>query len=602
MSQPAPYTPTRLIPEDPGSDGVTQRQEPPKEVQRIECSGGHFSVLRDLGVGGMGVVSLAWQSELCRYVALKRALHDTAALQSVLLREAQIMAQLDHPNIVPMHAMFQHDRLGYVMVMKYVNGNSWKQSLYEHQKGASRGASRAEWVLQNVEILIQVCNAIRFAHNRGIIHRDLKPENVMLGGFGEVFVMDWGLAAELSARPTTEEVIGTLAYLPPEMASIGAAQGVATDVYMLGGCLMEALLLRTPHIIEESQDLEENTTKIRKNALPEFPLGIPTMLVEICQRACAQRPEDRYESAARFQEELQLFVRTFNAQIRLDSARSDLARVVSLPAAAQRDQLQRTAAQIQQAQDLAGDMNFILKESWEVEEIRLERLLNLGDIDHVRQQFDSIHARGGRMPRLAERLEAAERARRRNSPTVDDHLRRTARSRAMGIGFFTFCIALVSIQFQPWTVRTPTYTALIESHALLMVVMVVISLYQRRIWLQNPIGQKTSVIAWVCMLGLLCNRVWGWRVGTPEDSTLGVDMLITAFGTSANILLSLRFWSTPIPFFVGWLAMLAWPQHTFLLFMASLVVGTAWIAAVYLYYDPPNHPRARDGDTSDQGA
>jgi serine/threonine-protein kinase len=152
----------------------------------------------------------------------------------------------------------------------------------------------------NLEILLQVINAVRFAHSRGILHRDLKPDNVMIGEFGEVYLVDWGIAAALSSDPsgripsTTEvagRVAGTPAYLAPE--ALGPAPPtVRTDVYGLGAILYEIICGRPPH---PGGTVLEVLTNVASR-VPELP-ATPVELVAICRRAIAVDPEDRQSSA-----------------------------------------------------------------------------------------------------------------------------------------------------------------------------------------------------------------------------------------------------------------------------------------------------------------
>ncbi len=584
---PSPYTPTQPNPDQQILERGTSNAP-------IRLSDGvlnqHFTLLRDLGVGGMGVVSLAWQEELRRYVAIKRALHDTAALQSVLYREAQIMAQLDHPNIVPMHMLFQHEQLGHCMVMKFVSGVSWKELIIDPHQHTPPILNPADRLLRHIDILIQVCNPLRFAHSKGILHRDMKPENIMVGQFGEIYIMDWGLAAELSSRPITEEIIGTLAYLPPEMATPGAPHSQATDIYMLGGCLLELLLLRTPHAIENTADVLMSAEQIRKNILPDFPMNIPPQLAEICRRACHTDAAKRYQTAEEFQQDLIRFVRGYNAQMRLETVRTDLERLSTLPPSEhQRAEVERAGFRIQQAQDMAGEHTFILRESWALEELRLIRLLELGDTNYVQQQLKKIRDQGGDLPLLE--LKLKENLRQQTAPVpLQESLRRTARGRAFGIGFFSFCLIIITAQIRyRWIYENIPfdYPMMVGSHIGMTFIMGIVSWIQRRVWLDNPVGRINTIVAGSCMLLVLMNRLWGWRIGAPPEAVLGTDLLLIGYGICANLTVSLRFWSMPLPFLLGWLGMMLLPAYTVDLFFLTLTIGTTWTGIVFLRDDPP---------------
>ncbi|MCZ7681391.1 MAG: protein kinase [Sandaracinaceae bacterium] len=151
-----------------------------------------------LGEGGMGIVRLATQRSLGRDVAVKTVKGSQAAERATgaLLREACVMGLLEHPNVVPVYDLVVGDAGEPAIVMRKIEGSSWASVM--HDPAALRARFDAEDALEwNLRVLAQVCNVVDFAHSRGILHRDLKPENVMLGEFGEVYVVDWGLAVAL---------------------------------------------------------------------------------------------------------------------------------------------------------------------------------------------------------------------------------------------------------------------------------------------------------------------------------------------------------------------------------------------------------------------
>ncbi len=208
---------------------------------------GGYALGKLLGQGGMGLVVSARDIRIGREVAVKRLAMASPQPSDVerFVREAKIQAQLEHPSIVPVHELgFDDAGLPY-FTMKRLTGATMMDRL------ADGGVSTQRLL----RAIVDVCNAIGLAHARGVVHRDLKPANVMLGEFGEVYVIDWGVArivddvAEPQARPTpapdaglTEAgaLIGTAGYMAPEQ-SRGEPVGPAADVYAIGAILFEIL-------------------------------------------------------------------------------------------------------------------------------------------------------------------------------------------------------------------------------------------------------------------------------------------------------------------------------------------------------------------------
>ena len=232
-------------------------------------------VQTEIGRGGMGVVYLAHQRGLDRDVALKRCRRDEADAVQVLVQEARIMGSLEHPGIIPVHALVA-DEQGPAVVMKRVAGVSWSE--------AFRNIS----LERNLEIFIQLCNAVAYAHSRGIVHRDIKPANVLLGEYGEVYLSDWGLARP-TATERTGRISGSPAYMAPEMFSGEADE--RTDVYLLGATLHQILTGQPRH----RGSLAEVLQSVARPEPFEYPDSVPADLAAICNRACAMDPMERFE-------------------------------------------------------------------------------------------------------------------------------------------------------------------------------------------------------------------------------------------------------------------------------------------------------------------
>ncbi len=248
-------------------------------------AGGELDLLLGplLGTGGMAVVHEADQLALGRVVAVKRAKRAGDIAQSkALLREAWTAAQLDHPNIVPVHLVGETAEGEVVVVMRRLRGESWADLLRREPPESAAGLHH------HVEILVSVCNAVHYAHSRGVLHRDIKPSNVRLGPFGEVYLVDWGIAERLDAgrSPTS----GTIAYMAPETRS-GAPLDPRTEVYLVGATLCELLCGRPPHADGDA-------------GLPEFDSDLYPALEAVFRRACATRPEERFGSVRELRDAL----------------------------------------------------------------------------------------------------------------------------------------------------------------------------------------------------------------------------------------------------------------------------------------------------------
>ena len=252
----------------------------------------------ELGRGGMGIVRAATQRSLGREVAVKTSLDRAAPrAREALLREAWISGLLEHPNVIPVYALYRNDEAP-LMVMRRVEGREWSLE------------DRGNDPEHHLRTLVQVCHAVHFAHSRGIVHLDLKPSNVMLGSHGEIYLLDWGIAActhddlppFLPRARDVDHVRGTPAYMAPELATADAEGiGVRTDVYLLGAVLHEILTGAPPH---SAPTIVESLHAAYLSEPRDYPGAHPELGV-IARRAMSARPEDRFESAAAFREALE---------------------------------------------------------------------------------------------------------------------------------------------------------------------------------------------------------------------------------------------------------------------------------------------------------
>ncbi len=291
------------VPADPGFDVP-------------EASLEAYSLGEVIGRGGMGEVVKAHDRRIGRDVALKRLNADQPTTTEVnrFLREARIQARLDHPAIVPVHELGK-DALGRpYFTMKRLTGRTLRELLPSEQPASQR----------LLRAFAEVCLAVEFAHMRGVVHRDLKPSNIMLGDFGEVYVLDWGLARvfddavtevvttdldSLDGSGEPSQLLGTPGYIAPEQLHSTGEIGRPVDVYALGSLLFE-ILTKQPVHPRQSQAAIASTLDTRTvvSAAGRYPdLAIPPELDLLCASALAMTASAR-PSAREIAERIQAYL------------------------------------------------------------------------------------------------------------------------------------------------------------------------------------------------------------------------------------------------------------------------------------------------------
>ena len=337
----------------------TDESEPvsPDEVLRRLSDygqlGRRYQTQEEIARGGMGAILKVWDRSLSRHLAMKVILprgdapttSQTRQTDSIslsrFLEEGQVTAQLDHPGIVPVHELGLDGEGRVYFTMKLVKGEDLRSILDKLKDG------REGWTQTRVlGVLLKVCEAMAYAHAKGVIHRDLKPGNVMVGRFGEVYVMDWGLARVqdredrkdlriLHASPTTAlrserkdladaapdsplmtmdgDVVGTPAYMPPEQA-LGHLDemGAHSDVYAVG-CILYHLLAGHMPYVKPGMRLSNHAVWYRvqegpPESLRELAREAPSELVAICEKAMTRDWRKRYRDMGELAEDLRAFL------------------------------------------------------------------------------------------------------------------------------------------------------------------------------------------------------------------------------------------------------------------------------------------------------
>jgi serine/threonine-protein kinase len=289
--------------------------DPTGDLPRPSGRGRRYQVVAQLGEGGMGEVYLAFDEDLRRHLAMKTLRPESDRTQIWrFLKEAQVLGQLGHPNIVTVYEMGLTESRKPYYTMPVVHGETLHTILTSLEL-EELAYLRVFSLTRLVQIFLQVALAVEYAHVKGVVHRDIKPANIMVGEHGEVMLLDWGVAKLLGETEVSTEAkaditqtgfaVGTPTYMAPEQVE-GEAVDARTDVYALGLLLYEILTLSPPFtgkMVEVMMaHLQKEPTPPRERA-PERE--IPLELERACLKALTKAPDDRHQSARELHDEVQ---------------------------------------------------------------------------------------------------------------------------------------------------------------------------------------------------------------------------------------------------------------------------------------------------------
>jgi len=538
-----------------------------------EGAGDDFVIRGELGRGGMASVVLAEQRSLRREVALKRLLDARPDAEDLLLHEAVITGQLEHPNIVPVHAIVT-DSGGPAVVLKRISGVSWETLLILGAEGLER----------HLEIFGQVCNAIAFAHSRGVMHLDIKPSNVMIGDFGEVYVMDWGLARRLG-DPDEETVIGTPCYLAPELAQ--GHFSPASDVFLLGATLYELVTGRPPYAAADA--LTAIGLAVACEPL-RFDDSVPEELANVCRRACAALPEQRYPNVTALREAVAEYRAHRTARLLLERA----ARSADAMRARIADGLRepRRYAEIQSRFSEARLAYEQARESWPQSteaQVGLRSLLAdmiehelfIGHDDTALSLLDAMEAPpvelAERVRSAAGRITDARTLLAQLERETDPNVGARGRGRAFG-AFFVAVVLMVGVLALSRAAR-PQFVPSAQRLASVGTAVLGLMLSAVALWsFRNKFNQVNRRIAILCVGTLAASALHRWSavaLETPAEQVLIADAFILSIGgVGLSFLHPAGVWLTALTLTVAGLGTL-WPAWIDDLFMAVTVTAPA---------------------------
>lgn len=494
-----------------------------------------------LGSGGMAVVRLGVQESLGREVAIKTLRPDRAASPTRLrlLREAWVTGRLEHPNVVPIHDVHLDEAGTPQIILKRIIGEPWSALLADPSRLPASG--RADPLAWHVATLIAVCNATEYAHSQRILHRDIKPENVMIGQFGEVTVLDWGIAVSMVRDPSgqlphltpDEPMAGTPSYMAPEMLG-GQPLSERTDVYLLGATLHEVLTGHPPH---RGSSLEAVLDAVR-NTPPPRPEGAPDLLADLSQRAMAADPAQRPATVGDFRAALHRFLSLRAVDHMVKDAAAQLAAIpedaddIAESLAACRFGFQHALQVWPDHPTARAGLDACLARS-----VRLA--LSADDLSLAEHHFAAISAPGAG---LREALDAARQAHAEREAEVEALRAASDRSRgilgrtaiAAGIGGLAALIPVGLVE----VLGPPGYPLFAGSSlGLLAVIMLAILRWRESLWT----GLNRRFVAGLASIPLaqLVVDLGAWLRGWPPDQAHAL-LLITGLVVSLNVGLTME--------------------------------------------------------------
>jgi eukaryotic-like serine/threonine-protein kinase len=546
----------------------------------------HLAVTGVLGQGGMGIVYSARQELLDRVVAIKKLRPGAGpAAGAILLREARHMGRLEHPNIVPVHNLGADTDGQPLLVMKRVDGVDWSSIIGSEGSDAwRRRANLSETLIgRNVEVLIEVCKAVVYAHSLGVAHLDIKPDNVRIGSHGEVYLMDWGISAHIPVRAPRPQIGGTPAYMAPEMVDRKRSITAQTDVFLLGACLFEVL---SGQVLHQGDRVEDVLGRAHEAAPPIFAKGTPSALANICTQAVSREPRGRHPSVADFQDALMGWLRNRGAESLAQSAleqlhdlRGHILQQEAAPAARAFSACHFGFSQALQAMPghpMARDG--LIRALTLMTEFEVTR----DNLDHAGIMVDELAALDVDSRALRQTIRARTQyllGQRQIAEGLNLTVGRRQRIAFLATLVVSSTILLATTLIGGISVQTNEDLVRISAGTTLAIAAGVF--FHRHNLLQTTAGRMVVASLSFALLGTLLNRLVALYAGTPIPVVLSLDLLVLAMGAPVVIWLTgFRGTSVLMVVLSGIPACLHFPNQAPTIYGAVVTLGIVVLAAV----------------------
>ncbi len=532
----------------------------PKLTQPANDAPPELALGATIGEGGMGVVRAARQLALGREVAVKSLRPGQATPDAIrkLLHEALITGSLEHPDIIPVYALGQNEEGAPMLVMKRVEGTAWSTVLSDPHHPLLRDDPR-EPLGWHLEVLMRVCHAMAYAHGKGILHRDLKPENVMVGRFGEVYVLDWGIAVALfddrsGALPLARNaniVAGTPSYMAPEMVEgEGQRLSARSDVFLLGA-LLHQIVTGAPRFLGAT--VYQMLFAAFQCEPYAYADDVPDELQRILAHAMARDPDARYATPAELRIALATFLQHRQSMRLLAAARERRRDFDAGLALAQtlRGMAEPPLAELEDAETAVAAVfaegRLALREalrSWpenDEAQAELQSLLEpfivwqlqVGDVKAAAQHVAELpRANPTLQQRLDEEKRAADlRAQKLAKLESDFDPRIGARTRsflALVLGVIWSVLPLTVDYLSKSGKMQQTHGGHVASTGIFAAFMIFAAVWARESLFRSKLNRSVIGSGIVAVMGTFISRCFAWYFGLPFVATVCFDLVIVA--------------------------------------------------------------------------